>query len=138
MMPDPRLLPPSLRRDLGRFSAFVIDASCCLTPAHRRRVGDYFTIQVSRIGGFSASWRLAFARAVKAAMWARSLGFFPVVLLHAGADQPKGRERLARRYVWICHLDELDLVISSRHVVPCAGVDLAARIGKFFTREDAT
>ena len=147
-----------LRRDLRRFSAVARRPGLLLPENRRRQLKNFFAVEPGRIP-FSLPVdrneppprledldprRLYHSPdpAETAALWALSLGFFPVIVLEAGPGGPSTGKPLCGSYslsgvagLWRCGCtgDELDRVLSSRHVVGCAGIDVIGRIREFYS-----
>ena len=119
-----------LRRDLSRFSAVVLAPSLLDPAAQRDRLRCYFTISPGEACDLAPRLCPAFSDVEHSARWAAQMGFFPVVIL--AADVEPYRE-LSSETIWVCSPSDLDRVLSSRHVVPCAGIDVASRIREFYT-----
>ena len=133
MTPRERLAIEHLRRDLARFSALVIAPGFRPSPSWRRKLKDYYTVDSRRLGDGANC-------CVRAAAWATSLGFFPVIVLGAAPAEPamaelivSGRGARDPPAVWLCEDEnDFDRMVTSRHVVACGGIDVGARIRRFY------
>lgn len=117
-----------LKRDLARFSAVVIAPEASLSPEQLRRLADYFVIAPRGCHAAVARWSHPAPDAGDVAVWAASLGFFPVLVL---AGDARRYARAESEAVWICGAADIDRVLTSRHVVPCGPIDVASRIREF-------
>ena len=120
--------PGRLKRDLARFSAVVIASDASLSPEQLRRLADYFVIVPHGCDAAVARWSHPAPDAADVAAWAGGLGFFPVLVL---AGDARRYERAESEAIWICSAADIDRVLTSRHVVPCGSIDVAARIREF-------
>jgi len=157
MRPREQLRRARLRRDLRRFSALVTIPWLSLPESRHGQLEGYFTVEAGRIpfslpvdrsGPPERLEDLDPCRLYRspdpveaAALWALSLGFFPVIILGADSSSPAATNLFRRNYsifgiaaLWTCGCtdNELNQVLSSRHVVPCAGIDVAGRIREFY------
>lgn len=117
-----------LRRDLARFSAVVIGQDLSLSAGQWRSLADYFVIVPRGCQAGVAGWSHPASDAADVARWAADLGFFPVLVLTGDARRHR---RVESEAVWICGAAEIDRALTSRHVVPCGPIDVAAKIREF-------